>query len=112
LINTGEVYTTEVLSARKDGSMFWLSLTGRAVNPDDLAAGSIWMMQDITERKRAELELQDKTRQLEDLTRDLEGRAEQEVALRRSNDRCWCSSLTWRPWEKCSAPLRTSGVSR
>jgi len=86
LILAGESYTTELLSVRRDGSTFWLSLTGRVVNPNDIAQGSIWMMQDITERKRSELELQDKTRQLEALTHELEDRVEQEVALRRANE--------------------------
>jgi len=62
LINTGGVYTTEALSARKDGSTFWFSLTGRAVNPANLAEGSIWMMQDITERKDAEAALRESER--------------------------------------------------
>ena len=53
-ITGGSVYSTEVLSVKKDGSTFWMSLTGRAVNPDDPAAGSIWMFQDITGRKMSE----------------------------------------------------------
>ncbi|MHB8846592.1 MAG: PAS domain-containing protein [Nitrospirota bacterium] len=112
LINAGGVYTTEVFSARKDGRTFWLSLTGRAVNTSDITEGSIWMMQDVTERKQAELELQDKTRQLEALTRDLESRVEQEVALRRSNEQMLVQRPSWRPWARCSAPSRTSGASR
>ncbi len=58
----GEAYTTEAEMKRKDGTRFWCSLTGRAVNPANLAEGSIWMIQDITERKRAEQLLQNSER--------------------------------------------------
>ncbi len=62
IINAGEVYSTEVLSARKDGSAFWLNLTGRAVNPYNSAVGSIWMLQDITAKRNAEEQLQSSER--------------------------------------------------
>jgi len=44
------------------------------------------IVRDITRRKQAELEIRNKTRQLEALTRDLEHRVEQEVALRTKNE--------------------------
>lgn len=66
LINAGGVYALEVPSHRKDGSRFWLSLTGRAVNPRDASQGSIWMLQDITERKAAA----EKIRESEQLFRE------------------------------------------
>jgi hypothetical protein len=50
----GEAYTTEMEMKRKDGTRFWCSLIGRAINPGNLAEGSIWMLQDITERKQVE----------------------------------------------------------
>ncbi len=46
-------YATEVEMKRKDGSHFWCSLAGKAVNPMNLADGSIWIQQDITERWQA-----------------------------------------------------------
>ena len=61
-ISTGRVFSTEVLSLKKDGSTFWLSLTGRAVDPANISAGSIWMLQDISERKRADAMLQESER--------------------------------------------------
>ncbi|NTV13699.1 MAG: PAS domain S-box protein [Desulfobulbaceae bacterium] len=51
---TGEAYTTEEVMKRKDGSRFWCSLNGRAVNPRDLSEGSIWMLQDVTNRRTVE----------------------------------------------------------
>ena len=50
----GEVYSTELEMKRKDGTRFWCALIGRAVNPQDYTEGSIWMFQDITERKHTE----------------------------------------------------------
>jgi PAS domain S-box-containing protein len=40
------------------------------------------VVRDITERKRSEFALQDKTRQLEDLTKNLEKRVKEEIAVR------------------------------
>lgn len=54
VLGTGKVYTTEALMKRKDGATFWCSLTGQAIDPQAPAAGSIWVLQDITERKRGE----------------------------------------------------------
>ena len=38
----------------KDGRVFPCAMSGRAVTPGDAASGSIWQLEDITERKRAE----------------------------------------------------------
>jgi diguanylate cyclase (GGDEF)-like protein/PAS domain S-box-containing protein len=54
----GEAFSTETLTRRKDGSTYWSRVTGRAVDAADPALGSVWMDEDITERKRAEEELQ------------------------------------------------------
>jgi diguanylate cyclase (GGDEF)-like protein/PAS domain S-box-containing protein len=54
----GETFTTEASSRRKDGSSFWSRLVGRAVDPADPALGAVWLIEDITEQKRAEEELQ------------------------------------------------------
>jgi diguanylate cyclase (GGDEF)-like protein/PAS domain S-box-containing protein len=43
---------------RKDGSTFWTRADGRAVDPQDPLKGSVWTVEDITEQRRAEDELQ------------------------------------------------------
>ncbi|OON63755.1 GGDEF domain-containing protein [Massilia sp. KIM] len=60
---TGEAY--EVLAAgklyersefpfrRRDGSLFWARLRGRAVDPRDHGAGTIWIIEDVTETRQA-----------------------------------------------------------
>jgi PAS domain S-box-containing protein len=49
----GGVYSAEVELKRKDGSRFWGSLTGRQVEAENPAGGSIWILSDTTERRRA-----------------------------------------------------------
>ena len=69
-LSAGRSYTTERLMRRKDGSRFWCQVTGNAVDPADLARGSIWINVDVTERKRAEEEIRralEKERELNEL---------------------------------------------
>jgi diguanylate cyclase (GGDEF)-like protein/PAS domain S-box-containing protein len=54
LLSIGKPFQTEVDMARKDGSVMWSQLIGYVVNPDDPAAGTIWIIEDRTEQKRAE----------------------------------------------------------
>jgi len=57
VLATGRHFKTERLMRRRSGELFWASLTGRMIDPHDTAAGSIWIVDDIDERKRAEVEL-------------------------------------------------------
>lgn len=53
-LQTGATFYDEIEMKKADGSLFWCSLTGRAVDPANMDEGSIWMVQDITERKRTQ----------------------------------------------------------
>ena len=53
----GRNYSTELRLRRKDGSVFWGTLGGRAIDPTRPQEGSIWVYSDITERKQAEEKL-------------------------------------------------------
>ena len=55
-LSQGESYSTEVEMKRNDGSLLWVSVAGRFLDPQNQSEGSIWTLQDITERKRAENE--------------------------------------------------------
>jgi len=57
-LRSGESFSAEANTRRKDGSTYWSRITGRAVDLADPALGSVWMDEDISERKRAEEELQ------------------------------------------------------
>jgi diguanylate cyclase (GGDEF)-like protein/PAS domain S-box-containing protein len=54
LLSVGKPFQTEVEMARKDGSVMWSQLIAYVVNSDDPAAGTIWIIEDRTEHKRAE----------------------------------------------------------
>ena len=43
---------------RKDGSLFWCSLTGKAIDPEDPGLGAIWLTSDISIQKEGERQLQ------------------------------------------------------
>ncbi len=54
LLTTGQHFQTEVEMKRKDGSVLWAQLIAYLVDPEDLAQGTIWIVEDRTEAKRAE----------------------------------------------------------
>jgi diguanylate cyclase (GGDEF)-like protein/PAS domain S-box-containing protein len=54
----GQISRSVELRKRKDGSTFWSRADGRAVDPQDPHKGSVWIVEDITEQRRAEEELQ------------------------------------------------------
>ena len=67
LLASGEMYYSEGLMRRKDGSSFWCSLSGKAVDPALPGKGSIWIFQDISVHKCAEEEIRRINQNLEDL---------------------------------------------
>jgi len=54
----GEVYSTETTLRRRQGELFWARATGTAVDPADPHRGSIWNLEDITQRKHTEQALE------------------------------------------------------
>jgi PAS domain S-box-containing protein len=57
-IARGETKRLEFQFKRKDGEPCWCDATGRALQPGNLNAGVIWIVQDISERKKVERELE------------------------------------------------------
>jgi diguanylate cyclase (GGDEF)-like protein/PAS domain S-box-containing protein len=53
----GEYFVDERLYRKADGSLFWVQLSGRAIDPSAPHAGSIWVFTDITERRESEEKL-------------------------------------------------------
>ena len=53
-IRGGETYRREVRGKRRDGTAFWMQVTGRLVDPADEAKGTIWVIDDVDARRRAE----------------------------------------------------------
>jgi diguanylate cyclase (GGDEF)-like protein/PAS domain S-box-containing protein len=57
-LSRGETSRRVELRKRKDGSTLWTRIGGSAVDPGDPHKGSVWVVEDITEERRAEDELQ------------------------------------------------------
>jgi hypothetical protein len=61
LINRGlseqGVFQTENRVRRKDATLLWCLVSGRAIDRHDLARGTIWTIADITQRKETEAEV-------------------------------------------------------
>ncbi|SHH13571.1 EAL domain-containing protein [Massilia sp. CF038] len=54
LLSVGKPFQTEVEMARKDGTLMWSQLIGYVVNPNEPNQGTIWIIEDRTDAKRAE----------------------------------------------------------
>lgn len=73
-------YTHERPMVRKNGELLWCLISGRMINPEDPLSASVWVVQDITEKKRAEDQLRRSNQRLE---QTVERRT---MNLRRSNE--------------------------
>ncbi len=56
-IQRGERYIEEQPLLHKQGQLVWVRMSGKAVDSDNLDAGSIWVFEDVTEQKRLETHL-------------------------------------------------------
>jgi len=84
VLSAGQTYEAEVVLNHKDGHTFPARIVGIAVDPSDLSEGSIWLTEDITQRKQTEDALQNAHHQLElrieERTRELRAAMEQAEA--------------------------------
>ncbi|HXU43110.1 MAG TPA: PAS domain S-box protein [Burkholderiales bacterium] len=58
LLARGQTARRVQLRRRKDGTTLWSRGDGRAVDPHDPMKGSVWIVEDVTEQRRGEEELQ------------------------------------------------------
>lgn len=56
-LQAGEVVREEVLMRRRQGELFWCSLSIKAIDPTDFSRGVVWTCEDISERKKTETQL-------------------------------------------------------
>ncbi|MBB1487599.1 PAS domain S-box protein [Oceanospirillum sediminis] len=54
----GKVHQQEVQMVRADGTLFWCYLSGKLRDSNDISQGTVWMLEDITERKESEEKIQ------------------------------------------------------
>jgi diguanylate cyclase (GGDEF)-like protein/PAS domain S-box-containing protein len=58
-VSTGRLFEkAEHQLRRRDGSLFWGRVRAKAVDPDSSEAGTIWMVEDVTEARQAFIEVQ------------------------------------------------------
>jgi len=57
LLVAGRDYSDERQFRRRDGSLFWAMVNGRALDPERPHAGSIWVWADVSERRQTEEKL-------------------------------------------------------
>ncbi|MEN9866338.1 MAG: hypothetical protein RL748_1928 [Pseudomonadota bacterium] len=57
LLSAGKPFQTEALLQRLDKTTLWAQLIGYVINPKDPSQGTIWLIEDRTEHKRAEQDL-------------------------------------------------------
>jgi PAS domain S-box-containing protein len=53
-----KVFHSDRLLCRKDGNLFWCSLTAKIIDPSSTDQGAIWLLKDISRQKEEELQLQ------------------------------------------------------
>jgi len=59
IILRGDRFVAELEMKRKNGSKIWIRLVGKAINPDAIEEGSVWVFEDIGEYKKNEQQLQE-----------------------------------------------------
>ncbi len=60
----GTGYETVQLLVRGDGVPIWVRYIGKAIDPADMSKGVLWLLEDITERKRTQEEVIENQRRL------------------------------------------------
>ncbi|MEN6619933.1 MAG: PAS domain S-box protein [Smithella sp.] len=72
LFSQGKKVTIETQMRKEDGSLFWCQWEGIALDPANPLEGSIWIVEDVTDRKQAEKKLEEQRQQLENANKELE----------------------------------------
>jgi PAS domain S-box-containing protein len=67
-LRRGETHQREQELRRKNGELFWCRMSGRAVQAGDLSQGTVWMLEDVTERRRADEEIKEARQKAEEAT--------------------------------------------
>lgn len=60
ILHEGGTFDEEIPMRRADGTGIWCRIVGRQLKPDDPSRGSVWVIEDVTVRRRAEQTLSDR----------------------------------------------------
>lgn len=55
-LSNSKGFHTETVMKRADGALFWCKITGKAIDPNHLELGVIWLLEDVSARKQAGIE--------------------------------------------------------
>lgn len=69
VLASGEVLRGEKLLRRHDGSLFWCAFSAKAIDATDASRGIVCLLEDVSEQKRAEEELESAKRDAESANR-------------------------------------------
>ena len=83
----GGTYRTESLLRRKDGGAFWCEAVGRSVSQDDPGEGVIWVLHDVSERRRMTETLRHNERRLRRLSDNIPSGIIYQLLLERDGSR-------------------------
>lgn len=64
VLASGRAYQSDRELLRKDGTRIWVRYNGMAIDPTDLAQGTLWTLEDVTARREAEQRLAESEEQL------------------------------------------------
>ena len=56
-VRRGVAYESELQMRRADGQLFWVHFSGKAVDINDLSHGTVWVVMDISSRRKLEADL-------------------------------------------------------
>ena len=104
-IQAGATYQTEVRGRKRSGESFWMQFTGRLVDAADESKGTIWVIDDVDERHRAE----DALKASRDVTPSPPCRA---IASSNDSARPSCIRNIRPPWKLAWMPNPQSGGVR
>jgi PAS domain S-box-containing protein len=103
----GQMFETELCMQRSTGEPFWAYLSGKAVNPQDLSQGTVWIVMDISRRRELEDQLKSKTAEQEVILQTSQiGIAHTVNRVHRWVNRSFCEMVGFRPDELIGASSR------
>jgi len=77
----GKTYATEMQMKKRDGALIWCGLVGQAVNPGRLEEGTIWLLEDVTDRRMVDERLQQSLKEKEVLLKEIHHRVKNNMQV-------------------------------